>query len=158
MKLLKLRRFLASALLALLLLAPLPVQAAASSFELYTGEVTAAGQGSAMDIRTNTMGWVTVNVTAASGTIAWDVWLEGSNDDGVTWEEIVAGSAMLTSGTATENAPEVNVRPIVNNKTTTAAAKFAAHYPFLPMKKIRLAWTLSGSTPSVTFTARFGGK
>jgi hypothetical protein len=62
--------------------------------------------------------------------------------------------------TATSTSPTVVTgRNIVTNKASTTPEKFSARYDFLPMKKIRLAWILTGtSTPSVTFTARFGGK
>lgn len=150
----RLKRFMIAAILMLLLVSP---AYASSPFQLYSGAVTASGQSAAFDIRTNSIGWVTVDVTAASGTIVFDAWLEGSNDGGVTWEEIGHNGGNLTTGTASATAITAG-RDIVDNKTSTAAARFSAFYPWLPMTKIRLAWTLSGSTPSVTFTARFGGK
>ena len=131
---------------------------ATSNFELVTGTQTATGQGSGKLITTNSMGVVDVNITAASGTLVFDLWLEGSNDNGVTWFELFHNGAMKTSGLAAENAPSAAGRPIIDNKTTTTLEKFCAIYPWLACKYIRAAWTLSGTTPSVTFTARFGGK
>ena len=119
--------------------------------------VTGDGQGGWMPISTIIMAEVAVDITAASGTIALDVWLEVSSDK-IKAYEMPADRVLKSSGVAAANASTAGVRDIVDNKTTTTLEKFLAVYQQLPAAYARIAWTLSGTTPVVSFTATLTGK
>lgn len=128
-------------------------------FELAPSQArTASGATDWFVAETITMAMVGIDITAASGTIAFDLWLEGTDDDGTTSYELVADQVLQTNGAAASATVNTNVRDIVDNKTTTAAAKFSAIYKHLPTGKVRLAWLLTGTTPSVTFSGSLHGK
>lgn len=122
-----------------------------------SGAVTSDGQGSSKKIDTISMGMVEVDISAASGTIVLDIYLEGSSD-GNNWYELPADQVLKKSGVAAAVSVTTNVRDIVDNKTTTAAEKFVAIYGRLPAGYVRISHTLSGSTPSVTYSSAIVGK
>jgi hypothetical protein len=120
--------------------------------------VTTSGNTTPVDAATLTMLMIGVDITAGSGTVVLDVFLEVSDDGGTTWYECPADQVLLSSGLAGENTVVTDHRSIVDNKTTTAAAKYLAVYKHLPGDVFRVRWILTGTTPSVTMSISFVGK
>jgi len=115
---------------------------------------TTSGNSVDQDVLTGTMMHVEVDITAASGTISdFDLFMEGSVDGGTTWFRLHAvhidanGTDIVT---ARSN--------IVNNKTATTPERYGALYSHLPCDKVRARWTLTGTTPSLTFAVYMGVK
>lgn len=115
---------------------------------------TGAGNSLDVDVTTGTMMAIEVDITTGSGTITdFDLWMEGSNDDGLTWFRLLA-STIDANGTDVTT-PRSN---IVNNKATTTAERYGAVYPYVPTRKVRARWTLTGTSPSLTFAVYLGVK
>lgn len=115
---------------------------------------TTAGNSPAVTISTGTQMAVCVNITAGSGTItAFNLWMEGSVDSGATWFRILADQ--IDDNGSDQATPRAN---IVNNKNTTTAGVWGANYDTLPAMMIRCRWTLTGTTPSLTFQVNYGVK
>ncbi len=134
---------------------------AARDIELHASAAeNGIASGGSRSIPTLTMAVVSVDITAGAGTgLAFSVWLQGSNDGGTTWFDIpydqkantpAAGTADVTAST--------NKRNIVDAKSTTSAEKFQAVYKHLAFQMVRLAWAITGTTPSFTFSAFLSGK
>ena len=123
---------------------------------LESGEQNASGNSGAVNLKTATMAMLTVNVSSVSGTSPQlDVWLQGSDDGGTTWYDLVADQALQTkSDDAAGGTVRTNVRDVVDAKTSTDAERFMAIYKHLPTDKVRLRWKISGTSPAFTFGAR----
>lgn len=115
---------------------------------------TASGQSAKFAVTTLTMGMVGLDVTAADTVSDFTAWLEGSDDGGTTWYELVADHVLPSTGVAAGGTVAANDRDICDG--VTAAGKHAAVYKHLCADYIRLAWTLAGT--SVTFSASLVGK
>ena len=122
-----------------------------------TGAVTGSGQTGYFPVPTLTMAHLEVGITAASGTIALSVWLEVSSDK-VNWYEMPLDFALKSTGDAAGGSVRAACRNVVDAKTTTTAETFLAVIKHLPAGYVRLRWTLTGTTPSVTFGAVLCGK
>jgi len=119
----------------------------------------ASGNSGQFSIPTMVQAILGVDVTAGSGTISdFDVWLEGSDDGGTTWYELPCDLVMKSSGTGTANTVAANQRNVVDSKTSTTAEKFVGIYKALPADVVRLRWILTGTTPTMTFSASLVGK
>jgi hypothetical protein len=108
-----------------------------------------------MALTTASMLMAEVDITAAAATITdFDLWLEGSVDNGLTWFRLIAD--FIDANGTDVTTPRSN---IVNNYTTAAAARFAALYRHVPCMKVRAKASLTGTgSPSVTFTVNVGAK
>ncbi|HEY3175669.1 MAG TPA: hypothetical protein VGK94_07905 [Candidatus Polarisedimenticolia bacterium] len=147
---------------------------AARDIDLLTSAAqTATAQGGEKTIPTLTMAAVTVDVTAKSGTgtPTLSVWLQGKvMFNGVEiWVDIPYDVLLVheMSPTTADQAaitPSEDVvttargRNIVNVYTGTPPARFTAIYKHLSYLAVRLAWAISGTTPSFTFAAALSGK
>ena len=146
--------------LALLLLVALssclPAYAGVQRTELLPSAAqTASAASSGQQLSTIQQAIVGVDITAGSGTITdFDLWLECSDDGGTTWYRLVADHVVIDS-TGADSQDQVN---IVDNKTTTAAERYLAVYQVLPSDYVRVRWTLTGTTPSLTFSVSLVGK
>lgn len=128
--------------------------------KIFDGTITANGNsGGWIDLPTTTMLALLVNVLAGSGTIAGlDMWLEASPDGLAGPFECVADQVLKSSAAAAANTVTTNVRDVIDAKTTTTAEKFQATYKHLPDAKYRVAWALSGTTPSFPIQIWIQGK
>ena len=120
--------------------------------------VTASSNSPAHELSTVTMLMVGVDVTAGSGTPTLDMWLQGSDDGGTTWYDLVADQVLKSAAAAASNSVSTNVRDIIDGKTTTTAEKFVAIYKHVPTDRVRLNWIMSGGSPSLTLSASWVGK
>lgn len=131
----------------------------AQDITLASGAQTATGQSDKRQLKTATMGLVSVNVTAATGTTPKiDYWLEASFDGGTTWVEVFHDGAFASTGTATDITITPNKRNINATANRSTAGKDMALYRHMPAGWYRLAWVISGTTPSFTFTATLSVK
>lgn len=145
----------------------LPVMAAVlclASFSAVTlqpsGAQTGSSAGTWQAVPTGSQVAVMVDVTAASGTIAFDLWSQGANDssDPNGWD-VPADLVLLDSGGASATGTLTGpIRDIIDNRTSTSTIRATALYKVWPYKYIRSRWTLTGSTPSVTFAVTAGVK
>ncbi len=119
---------------------------------------TTSGVGLSLSMLTASMLAISVPITAGSGTVALDLWLEGSNDGGATWFELPADLILKSSGAAAGNAVTANARDVVDNKTSTTAENFVAIYKHVPFDLVRPRWILTGTTPSLTFSVGANAK
>lgn len=151
-----LKRFLVAAVL----LSALAVPAWASSTPitlLASAAQTASANGASIDVSGIKELTVFVNVTAQSGTFtAFRVYLESSDDQGVTWYELAA-DVVLVNGAAAPGAGTANQRDLVNKTTTVSVEKYTGTYTKFG-SKVRAIWVLTGTTPSVTFSVKAIGK
>lgn len=109
-----------------------------------------------LPVATATMLAVQVDITAGSGTPTLTLWMEGSNDDGTTWFRLVANAIVTDiNGTIADVANRSN---IVNASASTTVDRYGAVYNYLPCKLVRSRWTLTGGTPSRTFSINVSGK
>lgn len=115
---------------------------------------TATGQGASKAIPTLTMGTVFVDITAATAVTDFTCFLQGSDDGGTTWFDLVADQVALHTGTVTGGAITVDDRDIHDGATAVSAA--VAVYKHLPVDYVRIAWTLAGT--NITFSATLIGK
>jgi hypothetical protein len=148
----RLRRLSSAVLLLALAVLAAPPAAAADSFVLKaSGAQIAAGQGSLVDLGGYRFITVLVNVTAGSGTVnPFEVWLEGTVDNGVNWYQLACQNVVKASATAPGTAA-ASQRDIVNEVAVVTAAKYVATCE-LYVSQVRAAWNISGSTPSETFS------
>jgi hypothetical protein len=117
---------------------------------------TASSNGSKHSVANYTMAVAYVDVTAVSGTTPQaSFWLQGSNDDGTTWFDLLHDGALPTADStqADQTAAAAGKRNINGGTVVSATGKFAAVYKHLPCKHVRLRWNISGTTPSFTFSA-----
>lgn len=116
---------------------------------------TASGIGGGVDITpcvlfnaltTPEYDFAQVIVTAGSGTVtAWKVWLETSGD-GVNWAPLPSWSTVTFSGTATAGTH------LIVNETSLVTSGNASGFYSAPLTNVRARWTLTGTTPSETFS------
>jgi hypothetical protein len=90
--------------------------------------------------------FVWINVTAASGTPSMTVRIQWSPDGGTNWVDLDTTNAQTAAITGV-SASVLRVYPGI---ATTANASLNAPLP----RTWRLAWTITGGTPSLTFTAQ----
>jgi hypothetical protein len=112
--------------------------------------------GPVADVSDLRSGMLLLWIYAKSGTVSFVSWLLGcaDGDDAVfdlAFDRSVAYSATQSAGTVSSVAAR-------NGPTLTAAGRVALRYDYLPAPKIRLAYYLTGTTPSVTFSAFFTGE
>jgi hypothetical protein len=116
----------------------------------------AAGQGTAVDVGAWRTLTVTVNVTAASGTVnPFRVWLETS-PDGTNFFELPCRLVLKTAAAA-PGAGSANQRDVVNETAVQTSAKYLALCD-LTSSTVRAAWNIGGTTPSETFEVLATGK
>jgi len=89
---------------------------------------------------------LTVEITATSGTDTPTLIAYLEAFDGTGWVSIVADA--ITSDAAANGGPE---RDVVN--AATATGDWSGVYHSFPYEHIRLAYTITGTTPSFTFLA-----
>lgn len=122
---------------------------------------TVGAAGGAIDVAGLKELWVTVRLTTGSGTLGnFSVYLEGTDDEGTTWYELVADTVLKNNGAADDPTTNVDKRNIVDNETTiiTTETKWTAQYTRFP-DKVRARWILSGgASPSETFGVKAVGK
>jgi hypothetical protein len=117
----------------------------------------ASGNGASVDVSGLKEMAVYVDATATSGTVTeWDLWLESSNDGGVSWFEIHADS-VLKGGEVDPGGASGPQRDVVNESSGQASQKYIAKYTNFG-NKVRARWSLVGTTPSQTFSAKGVGK
>jgi len=110
---------------------------------------TAAGTGTAVEVGNLRNLFVSVSVTAGSGTVnPFRVWLEASNDGTVFLE--VPCKLVLKTGAAAPGAGTANQRDIVNETAVQTSAKYVGLCEVLAAT-VRAAWNIAGTTPSETF-------
>lgn len=125
---------------------------------------TADGQGVSVPIPSLTMAQVCLNITAGSGTFGGGeglaVWLQGSDDEGLTWYDLPSDQQGKTAASGSEVDAALNRRNVTGTTlhTTTGAHQFLALYKHLAAKMIRAVWDIAGTTPSFTFTVVLVGK
>lgn len=123
--------------------------------------LTSSGAGTWQPVPAASMVAVSVDVTAASGTITgFDLWLQGANDPtDATGFDVPADQALKSApGSGAAGTVAVNVRDIVDGKTTTTAERFYALYRHFPFKYMREAHVLAGTAPNVTLGVTAGVK
>ena len=110
---------------------------------------TASGHGADHDVSQYDSALVTVNVTGTNALSDLTCWLEGSDDGGATWYELPADQAFTNSGGGTDPTVTTDDRDVIDGMNGTAKA--TAVYRHLATDKIRLGWSLTGT--SATFDA-----
>jgi hypothetical protein len=98
--------------------------------------------------------FVGIDITAYAGGAGFTAWLQGSDDGGTTWYDLLADQVLPSTGVEVGGTPATNVRDICDD--AAAAGKFSAVYKHIPTDYIRLAWDLDGT--SVTFSSSAVGK
>lgn len=125
---------------------------------------TASGNGSTVDVSGIKELLVFIDAPSFSGTVnPWKVWLESSNDGGTSWFEVLADQ-VLKNGTATPGPAseagtgnQLPMRDIVSETAGQAGSRYVAKYSVFG-NKVRLRWSLAGTTPSQTFSGKAVGK
>lgn len=127
-------------------------------FEMHASAAeVATGNSAWFSVPTLSMLAMGVDLTAISGAGATlSVWLQGSDDGGTTAYDIASDQRFESSTAATDITAALDKRNIVDAET--AVAKWMAIYKELPTDTVRLAWVISGTTPSITFSASAVGK
>lgn len=128
---------------------------AANQFDILASATqTASGSGGSIDVPTGTMLEVSADVTAQTAISAFSLWLETSDDGGVTWYEMPFDQTIKNAGSvAAEGTDRQNKRNIVNNESTSAVvAKYTAIYKHLAAALIRIRWFFTGT--NITFKVR----
>lgn len=129
--------------------------------------VTAAAQGSAKKVPTVSMAMVGVDVTAESATAGTDlaVWLQGSDDGGVTWYDIPAALRGFTTLNSAEQTYDADKRNITDGAagaglvdSTEVPVRCVGIYTHLPTDTVRIAWGFVGAGPDFTFSSALVGK
>ncbi|MCE5246649.1 MAG: hypothetical protein ABFD84_11245 [Candidatus Polarisedimenticolia bacterium] len=118
---------------------------------------TGSASGATIPLNTVSMLDAILTVTATSGTItAFKLWLEGSVDGGTTWApmapDVTADASALTCAWTAATPFVVNV------SAAPALQSWVARYKQTPCNAVRVRWTLTGTTPSVTFAVLACGK
>ena len=94
------------------------------------------------------MGVAYLDVTAVSGTATpqLSVFLQGSNDNGVSWFDMPSDLSLVDAGsTQAQQTAVANKRNINGDTVVTAANKYSAIYKHLPHSTLRARWAISGS-------------
>jgi len=125
---------------------------------------TASGAGPTTDVSGIKELAVFAHVTTGSGSLSgghFALWMESSDDGGVTWYDIAPDYRIVDNDTYTDPVPVLGVvRNIIPDTTTiiTADSKWTAVYTRFG-NKVRPRWILSGgSSPSETFSVKGVGK
>lgn len=127
-------------------------------FELHPmGAEIATGQGAAIDVKDLKEMAVLFDLTAISGASAEITpWLQGSQDGGSTWFDIVHDAAKLSgAGKAEPSGVASGNRNL--GVSIAAVVKAYARYIVFP-DQVRAAWVIAGTTPSITFGLYIVGK
>ncbi|HOC18440.1 MAG TPA: hypothetical protein PKK95_09240 [Vicinamibacterales bacterium] len=137
-----------------------PVQGAATRFALLASQAqTASANSSAVQVATITQAVVGIDITAGSGTVSdFDLWLEVSDDGGTSWYPLAPDVVIVDSTRAATWNVDADHAYIVDSKASTTAEKYLAVFKQVPADYVRLRWTLTGTTPSLTFSADMVGK
>ena len=137
-----------------------PALAGAKRIELLASTaLNSNGNSSSFTLSTVRELMVGVDVTAGSGTSpTLDLWLQGSDDGGTTWYDLVADQVLPTADAAASGTVTTSARDIVDNKTTTTAESFVAVYKSIPTDRIRLKWKIGGTSPEFTLSVSAVGK
>ncbi len=132
-------------------------------------EIVAAGNVITVDgntspaapVLTLTMLALLLDITALSGTTPLlFAYLEGSHDKAGPFVEIPYDLSTDSTGTATEGTQRQNARDVVGAGTgdaIDAIGQYTAIYKHVPYRYVRLAWNLTGTTPSFTWGAWLSG-
>jgi hypothetical protein len=115
--------------------------------------IVANGNTNAFALDTDSTLAIGVDITAGSGTVAFDLWLQVSDDGGTTWYDMPADLVLKSANSASAGTVAANSRDIVDGKTTTTAEQFIGIYKSLASDRFRLKWILTGSSPSLTLSA-----
>lgn len=152
-------RPIAALALALALLLPTPAAAGATRFSLIASAAqTTTAQGGAIYVGGIREMVVLVDVTAVSGTTPQlTLYLQTSRDGGSTWFDLIHdGAVVLSAGAVEGQGSPRGTRNIVG--TATATLKASAQYEGAIGDYVRVAWVISGTTPSFTFQVDAVGK
>jgi len=134
-----------------------------SAAETVAGTSPAAG----IEVPSLSMLMVGLDVTSAGGTASPTlyVWLQGSDDGGATWYDVPVDQRMPSSASGAEPGVDINSRNITDGATTNGGVdssevpvQVVGIYKQLPTDLIRLAWAITGTTPTFTFSASGVGK
>jgi hypothetical protein len=141
------KRFLILVLALLLLTCP---ALAGEKFTLAASAArTAAGTGTAVEVGNLRNLFVSVSVTAGSGTVnPFRVWLEASNDGTVFLE--VPCKLVMETAIAAPGAGTANQRDLLSKVAVLTTGKFIG-FCEVWAPTIRAAWNIAGTTPSETF-------
>lgn len=152
-----LRAFAALCVVALLVS---PSWAAATRVELLASAAqTASSNSASFKISTIDHAVVGVDITAGSGTVSdFDLWLEVSDDGGTTWYPIAPDVVVVGSTRAATWTVDLDDAYIVDSKASTTAETYLAQFPAISADYVRVRWTLTGTTPSLTFSVSLVGK
>jgi len=145
---------------AIVLLAALSVQAAATRVELVaSGAYTASGVSASSKLETAKDLVLTVNVTAISGTSPiLDLWLQVSDDGGTTWYDYPADVRLNSVNDATGGTVSSAQRDAINGISTGATGQYLATYRSVASDRVRVKWITSGTSPSFTFSVKYVAK
>jgi len=131
----------------------------AENIELVSGAQTATGQSDKRQVKTATMATVAVHVTAVTGTTpVINYWLQHSPDGGTTWFDVPYDHQLTTNAAGADLTANTNKRNINGTANRTTTGDDAAVYKHIPAGHYRLAWVISGTTPSFTFVATLSVK
>lgn len=133
---------------------------ASQRFEFHASAAeTATGATSWIPIPTFSMFMVGLDITAASGTTpALSLWLQGSDDGGLTAFDFPYDLQLTLNAAAADLTANTNRRNITGTAAVAAPGKHIAIYKEIPTDAVRLSWVISGTTPSFTFSASGVGK
>ncbi|MEN6526374.1 MAG: hypothetical protein ABFD65_07800 [Candidatus Polarisedimenticolia bacterium] len=122
--------------------------------------LTSSGAGTWQPVPAASMIAVGVDITAASGTLTLDLWLQGTNDPtDATGFDVPADQVVKSApGSGTAGTVAINTRDVVDAKTTTTAERFYGLYRHFPFNYVREAHTLAGTNPSDTLGVTAGVK
>lgn len=144
------------AVLVVLAFALLPAHAAATRTEMVASAAfTASGNSAKFQMSTANQLILGVDVTAFSGTTpTLTVWLQVSDDGGTTWYDMPADFTLISATTAATGTMSATAkRNVVDTLVISVAADYLGVYKHLASDAIRLKWVISGTTPSITFSA-----
>lgn len=155
------RIFLALAVFALALL---PAHAAATRTELVASAVQAASATSApFSISTASNLMIGVDLTACGGSTVATMWLQGSDDGGVTWYDypadlVLQGKNAADTGTISAAPGRRNIIDTLTCGSTLTLVPYVAIYKNIATDRVRLKWILSAVTTGITFSASMVAK
>ncbi len=104
------------------------------------------GAGSPFVVSTATMMFVALEITAENLT-GFTCWLQGSDDGGTTWYDLVADHVLDHTGIEIGGTVLTLERDICDD--TGIVGLFMAIYKHLPVDTIRIAWDIDGT--DITF-------
>jgi len=113
-----------------------------------SAQQTANGNSAAFAVNTATMAMVGLDITAYTGATGFTAWLQGSDDGGTTWYDLVADQVLDSTAVEIGGTVLTNERDICDD--VAAAGKHSAIYKHLAADQVRLAWDLDGT--DITFS------